>query len=124
MKYENIINVTCPSRFKVHLLRNPVDTNKSIINLDKYFWNNIFNIEFFKNFIKEKYLPSKNQNFDNLKFLDDYSFIVTNLESVFSSLKMEENKVISATDSIFAFRVLDKVLSYYNEFYQKYNLFF
>lgn len=124
MKYENIINVTCPSRFKVHLLRNLIDTNKSTINLDKYFWNNIFDIEFFKLFIKEKYLPSRTEDFDKFKFLDDYSFIVSNLESVYSSLKMEDNKVISATDSIFAFRLLDKVLSYYNEFYQRYNLFF
>lgn len=110
------------SKFNQNLLVKQQITSNHI-DIDRYFWNKIMDVNQFKNFMIKKYIPSRKQKIiEDSVFFDDFRFILQKLDYVRQKLEMSDGKVISAWDTIFSYRILNRIISYYNEYFSWSNI--
>jgi hypothetical protein len=103
-----------------------INKNSTSINVSKFFWNTIFDVDFFQTLINKKYIPFKKNNL-NKRELDDIKteidFIIKKLNFVKEKINFSENILPPWwNDLFFSYRIFSNILYYYNDYYKYENV--
>jgi|SaaInlV_120m_DNA_4_1040238.scaffolds.fasta_scaffold00593_10 hypothetical protein len=90
-------------------------------SLSGYFWSSIFDEKILNNFIEKKFTKYKNKKIDSISyksFSKEYKFVLEKLLYLNKKIDFRYSKnVPNWEDIFFSYRIFNKILSYYNEFY-------
>lgn len=124
-----LITVIPISKFKILWLKDVslINFESHTFDLSSLFWSTLFDKEFFKHF-HETYFFTYKRNIEqedsfNL-YLEDYNFILEQLDRLKKSIDFSQGEKIPWADDIFfSYRIFNTILSYYNDFFQDDKIF-
>ncbi len=123
----NLIKIKSISKYNILDKKSITNSNFSNINLSSIFWGYILDKNNFKYFVEKKFKPYKKQIEDKDSynyFVKEYNFLLEKIDYTKLSLDfINKEKISSWEDIVFSYRIYEKILSYYNEYYSKDNIF-